>query len=136
MITALDTNVLIDLFRDDAEHHEQSRNWIRSAFDAGAILVCDVVYAELVPLFRSRSTLNQALQGMGATPAPLSSNAAYEAGVRWARYRAAGGPRERIITDFLIGAHALQAADTFLTRDRGFFSSYFPELRGAEAFQR
>ncbi len=136
MITALDTNVLIDLFRDDSEHHEQSRSWIRSAYDAGAILVCDVVYAELVPVFRSRAALDQALKDMGATPAPLSPNVAYEAGVRWARYRAAGGPRERIITDFLIGAHALQAADTFLTRDRGFFSSYFPELQGAEAFRR
>ena len=44
------------------------------------------------------------------------------------RYRRSGGPRERIISDFLIGAHAAAEADTFLTRDRGFYAKYFPEL--------
>ncbi|WP_419942498.1 hypothetical protein [Candidatus Palauibacter sp.] len=41
------------------------------------------------------------------------SDMAYDAGRRWNRdrYREAGGTRERIITDFLIGAHAVAAAE-------------------------
>ena len=133
MITSVDANVLFDLFRTDSPHHSQSRGWLRRAYDRGAIVVCDLVYAELVPAFANRSSLDGALREIGAALSPIDSSIAYEAGLRWKRYRAAGGPRERIITDFLIGAHAMAAADVFLTRDRGFFSTYFPELKGPDA---
>ena len=130
MITAVDTNVLFDLFWTGAPHHAQSRTWLRDAYDRGAVIVCDVVYAELAPAFPDRTTLDDALRDIGATLSPIDSSIAYEAGLRWKRYRASGGPRQRAVTGFLIGAHALSAAEAFLTRDRGFFSSYFPELKG------
>ena len=128
MITAVDTNVLLDIFLSDAPHHAESREAVRAAYDAGAILVCDIVYAELVPAFGDRAALDQALREINARLSPIDTSIAYEAGRRWMQYRRAGGPRARIISDFLIGAHAVAAADTFLTRDRGFFETYFPEL--------
>ena len=132
MITAVDTNVFLDLFRTDSPFHSRSREWLRRAYDRGAVIVCDLVYAELVPAFPSRISLDAALREIGAALSPVDSSIAYEAGLRWKQYRASGGPRERIITDFLIGAHALATADSFLTRDLGVYSAYFPELRGSE----
>ncbi len=130
MITSIDSNVLFDLFRTDSLHHSQSRAWLRDAYDRGAVVVCDTVYAELVPKFGECNALDAALQEINVTVSPSDRSIACEAGIRWMRYRRSGGPRERIITDFLIGAHALVAADNFLTRDRGFYSTYFPELKG------
>ena len=130
MITSVDTNVLLDVFVSDALHHSQSQEWLIGAYDRGAVLVCDVVYAELVPAFGDRSALDGALSQINATISPLDTAIAYEAGLRWSRYRQAGGPRTRIMSDFLIGAHAVARADTLLTRDRGFYATYFPELQG------
>ena len=128
MISAVDTNALLDVFRPDPEHGPQSAAWLQRAYDDGSVLVCDVVYAELVPFFGDRRTLDLALREVNVTLSPIDSSIAYEAGARWMRYRRAGGPRTRIVADFLIGAHALAAADRFLTRDRGFYATYFPEL--------
>ena len=129
MITSVDTNVLLDVFVSSAPHHSQSQEWLIGSYDRGAILVCDVVYAELVPAFGDRSSLDIALGEINATVSQIDTAIAYEAGLRWARYRKAGGSGGRIIADFLIGAHAVAKADTFLTRDRGFYVTYFPELQ-------
>lgn len=134
MITAVDTNVLLDVFLPDEHHGQRSAQWLRSAYDNGAILVCDIVYSELVPAFGDRAALDDVLRAIGGEPSPIDTDIAFEAGARWRRYRKAGGPRNRILTDFLIGAHAVAKADAFLSRDRGFYASYFPELdwKGAD----
>ena len=107
-----------------------SKELLRDAYDRGAIFICEVVYAEFVPAFDDLAKLDAALREISAAISPIDTDIAFEAGQRWSRYRQAGGSRNRIITGFLIGAHAVVKAETFLTRDRGFYSTCFPELHG------
>jgi predicted nucleic acid-binding protein len=45
------------------------------------------------------------------------------------RCRAEFAGRFQILADFLIGAHALEKADCLLSRDLGFYKTYFSDLR-------
>jgi len=128
MITAVDTNVLLDVFLPDERFAEESKRLLKIAYDEGALLICEVVYAELAPQFTTREELDRTLAAVNITASSLGMDAAFLAGERWKRYRKSGGTRKRVITDFLIGAHAVIKADRFLSRDRGFYRKYFSEL--------
>jgi predicted nucleic acid-binding protein len=128
MITAIDTSVLLDVFLPDKKHLESSSKLLRRAYDVGALVICHLVYAELVPQFIEKKKLDAALFQLNAQISSLVDDVDFLAGTKWLEYRSAGGSRERIISDFIIGAHAMLRADRFLTRDRGFYKTYFPDL--------
>lgn len=128
MITAVDTSVLLDVFSADPLHGEASRRSLARCLDEGLVLACDVVWAEVSAAFPDRSSAEAAMLRTGVAFAPMAATAASAAGAGWRQYRQAGGPRERLVADFLIGAHATDATDRLLTRDRGFYRRYFADL--------
>lgn len=128
MITAVDTNILLDVFLPDENFASDSAKLLKLAYDEGAIIICDIVFAELVPQFPEKSVLDKTLRTLNISFSHLDTETAYIAGEKWRLYRESGGKRERIIADFLIGAHAMIKAERFITRDRGFYRSYYPDL--------
>jgi len=128
MITAVDTHILLDVFLPDERFATDSAELLKLAYDEGALIICDIVYAELVPQFEDRQRLDNTLAIINVALSSVDTDVAFLAGEKWGLYRKSRGKRQRIITDFLIGAHATIKAERFLTRDRGFYKSYFPEL--------
>ncbi len=129
MITAIDTNILLDIFLPDPEFGDCSLSALERAYGRGALVICTVVYAELVPQFENRKLLDATLEKLDIEVLSITREAAYIAGQYWKKYSMEKKGRTRIITNFLIGAFAEVQADRMLTRDRGFYRTYLNNLQ-------
>ncbi|MBU0607845.1 MAG: type II toxin-antitoxin system VapC family toxin [Armatimonadetes bacterium] len=128
MICALDACVLLDVFIEDPEWTRPSRTLLESLAGISDFVICPEVYAEVLPHAPSSAFLDAVLSDFGLLVVATDVAVARVAGEMWAQYRRAGGPRLRILTDSVVAAHALVHADAFVTRDDGFFRSYFSDL--------
>ena len=135
---AIDSSVLIDLL-GDGERADAAENSLRQALTRGPVVVCDVVVSEVVSGLAKfgggGGALLGALEEAGIAYDAVESRAAVRAGEMQRRYkerrRSAGLPTvgERMVPDFLIGAHALLQCNALITRDAGFFRNYFKGLK-------
>jgi hypothetical protein len=127
LITAVDTSVLIAITKAEPGAHEWTELLARAQAD-GDLVACDVVAAELSALLTDRTRFERTFVGLGISFSPTSLESAQLAGRIFRQYRRLGGPREHLVPDFLIGAHAQGQADRIAAIDRGYLRRYFPRL--------
>jgi predicted nucleic acid-binding protein len=125
----VDTNVFVDLWSEDPHWGEWSARALARAAETSTLAVNPVIYAELCLGFGREEDLSRALADADVRRLPLPYGAAWPAARAFLRYRNRGGARTAPLPDFFIGAHALVAGLTLLTRDPRRYRTYFPQVR-------
>lgn len=141
MITAVDTNILFDILLPDESHVLTSKRLLDEHASKGQLIICEIVYAELASQFGSEKETKAFLSDTGIRLVNSSEKSLAVAGERWRAYTKNRKPsacpqcnhpvqlRQRVLSDFIIGAHAFTHAEQLLSRDRGFYRTYFKDLK-------
>lgn len=153
MIAALDTNVLLDILIPDPPHLDSSLKCLKRLREEGTLIIGEMVFAELSSQFETLQDLSRFLTETSISLVPSQEADLHEAGAAWKKYTAKRtrglvcsacghsgrltcpqcgsefSSKTHVISDFLIGAHAVVSADCLVTRDRGFYRTFFKELQ-------
>jgi len=154
MITAVDTNIILDVLIPGEPFGESSKGLLDRYSSKGKLILCEVVFAELAARFPSEDELASFLADTRMNLVYSNEKSLYMAGSRWLEYarksaknrflcskcghtleatcpqcKAVLTKRLHVLADFLIGAHALVNADCILSRDLGVYKTYFGDLK-------
>lgn len=124
----VDSNVLIDILEQDPRWAQWSLQQLEGDRRLD-ICINPVIYAEIAPQFAHASEIDGFLSATRVGVKEFTRPELLAAGKTHARYRASGGERRRVLSDFLIGAQAALSGRALLTRDPKVFRSYFPQVR-------
>ncbi len=128
MATLIDTNVLIDVAVRDPDWLAWSRKELERARRAGAMLINQIIYSEFAVRYETPEEVDQLIPADEFRREGLPWAAAFAASRAFSLYRRAGGKREKVLPDFLVGAHAAIRGYALLTRDPSGYRRYFPTV--------
>ena len=148
----VDTNALVYIYSGIPNIGRKYAELLGDLSTKYNLVIPKLVYAELSLIFRNSIQLNNFLSDTGIIIGDIETETYLVAAKRWDKYnklrvlicqrcgkkiekltcRECGVElkiRQHILTDFVIGAYALQSSERKLvTNDKGYYSTYFPEL--------
>ena len=124
----VDSNVLLDVFEEDAEWSDWSQEQLDSASAIDKLAINPVIYSELSIGFARIEELEAVIEDASLGIEPIPREALFLAGKAFLRYRRSGGSKRSVLPDFYVGAHAAVMRWPLLTRDLSRYRTYFPTV--------
>ena len=148
----IDTNPLVYIYHGVSNFGKKYAVLLGELSKGNTLLIPKIVYGELSLAFENEKELNDFLNDTGIIVGEANPETYVTAAKRWETYnrnrvlmctkcgeklgklvckkcKSRIKIRQHILSDFLIGAYALQMKGrNLITNDKGYFSSYFPEL--------
>jgi predicted nucleic acid-binding protein len=124
----VDSNVVFDIVTNDERWAGWSQSQLEQAAAAGPLTINDVIYAELSTRYATIEAVDAMLRDLDIDVAAIPRGALFLASKAYMRYRAIGGVRTGVLSDFFIGAHAAVERWPLLTRDARRYRTYFPTV--------
>ena len=139
----MDTTILLDILKDE---FRSSQDFLYTAMARRENLVSpSAVFAELMPQFKGNAKLlSEFLMEHKITIEPLDVDSVIRAAQAWMKYLKRKTKvkcpqcgqklnlKEHFLSDFYVGGFASAKSNSILTRDRGIYTKYFPQLVGYE----
>jgi predicted nucleic acid-binding protein len=139
----VDTTILLDILKDEFRIFQDK---LYTALARRENLVApSVVFAELMPQFKGNTKqLGEFLEEHKIVTEPLDLDSVIAASESWMKYLKRKikvkcpqcghklNLKEHFLSDFYIGGFASAKCSAILTRDRGIYTKYFPQLVGYE----
>lgn len=153
MSVAVDSNILFDILLPDPKYQDSSLALLTKYGNRHSLIISEIVYGELAAQFPNRELLLDFLTHTDIRLVSSSPDVLWVSSKAWKEYSerrsaelqctACGNMqrlvcekcdalitcRQHILSDFLIGGHALVYSGKLLTRDRGYYHRYFPALQ-------
>lgn len=124
----VDSNIILDILTEDKIWFDWSSKKLSEYAEQTALIINPIIYAEISIRFSSIEDLEKSVPSDYFSRQALPWEAAFLAGKVFLKYKKNGGEKTSPLPDFFIGAHALVADLTLLTRDKERYKHYFPAL--------
>jgi hypothetical protein len=124
----VDTNVLLDVFENDAKWAPWSQDHLDAAAAIDTLAINPIIYSELSMAFARIEELDSVIEEASLNIETIPKEALFLAGKAFLTYRKLQGTKHNVLPDFFIGAHAAVMQWPILTRDVACYRTHFPSV--------
>lgn len=128
-IILIDTCVVTDLADSKSTWFDWSATTLERLDQYHTFIINPIIYAECSVGFEKIEEVEALFKQLGFLIKPIPKEALFLAGKAFLQYKRRKEEKNNVLPDFFIGAHVAVSGYQLMTRDKGRFSTYFPNIK-------